>query len=173
MVLFFKSCFQKALDRSQKYISQKWLLVKYLLYGVMVDLDVHIKGGHWAPERNTNCFCLASPSMRGLNPPERNSPLYPTTSPQHGPSPQQKLQQRENYFHYDDLLIGQLKKKATITSDSHQDWGGRRRLMKRKATQFPLVTDKVALSTKTTLGQRHSELYILECYKIVYSKNSF
>lgn len=117
MVLFLKTCSQKALDRSQKYISQKWLLVKYLLYGVMVDLDVHIKGGHWAPERNTNCFCLASPSMRGLNPPERNSPLYPTTSPQHGPSPQQKLQQRENYFHYDDLLIGQLKKKS-----HHHQW---------------------------------------------------
>ena len=63
---------------------------------------------------------LAAPSMRGLNALETNSPSYPKTSLQHGPLPQQKLQQGENYFHFDDLLMGQLKK-ATIASDRHQD----------------------------------------------------
>lgn len=35
---------------------------------------------------------LASPSMRGLNALETNSPPYPKTSLKHGPLPQQKLQ---------------------------------------------------------------------------------
>ena len=48
----------------------------------------------------------ASPSIRGLNALETNSPSYLKTSLQHGPLPQQQLQQGKNYFHFDDLLMG-------------------------------------------------------------------
>jgi len=45
--------------------------------------------------------------------------------------------------------------------------------MKRKVIQFHLAEDKVAPSTTTGLGHRHSGQHTREGYKIVYSNNSF
>lgn len=66
----------------------------------------------------------ASPGTWGLNALEINSPLDPKTSLQHGPSPLQKVQQKQNHFDFDILLVGQLKKPPPLLTDARTEEGG-------------------------------------------------
>lgn len=110
----------------------------------------------------------ASPGTRGLNALETNSPSYPKISLQHGPLPPQKLQQGQNHFHFDDLLVGQLKKSPSLLTDARTE--DKANIMGSNPVSF-------GSRKSCSFYQSSPRLTLLrtaqECCKIVYSKNSF